>query len=54
MPIYNVEIYLEAALKFVKKQTYKFFEVFLVDDGSTICHLIISTVGYPKNYAPLT
>lgn len=34
MPIYNVEKYLSRAVDSILKQTYKDFELFLVDDGS--------------------
>ena len=35
IPIYNVEKYLRKCVDSVEKQTYKNFEVILVDDGST-------------------
>lgn len=35
MPVYNVEKYIEKTLESVKAQTYKDFEVIMVDDGST-------------------
>ncbi|MHB0809375.1 MAG: glycosyltransferase [Facklamia hominis] len=35
MPVYNVEKYLEAALKSVENQTYKNIEVILINDGSS-------------------
>lgn len=35
IPVYNVEKYLEKALKSVENQTFKDFEVIIVDDGST-------------------
>ena len=35
LPIYNVEDYLERCIKSVLNQTYKNFEIILVDDGST-------------------
>ena len=35
VPVYNVEKYLERCLKSIISQTYKKFEVILVDDGST-------------------
>lgn len=35
VPIYNAEVYLEQCLDSIKKQTYKNFEVILIDDGST-------------------
>lgn len=35
VPVYNVEIFLPDCLKSVSQQTYKDFEVLLVDDGST-------------------
>lgn len=37
VPIYNVEKYLEKCLKSIIGQTYKDFELILVDDGSTDC-----------------
>lgn len=46
VPIYNVENYLQECLESILKQTYKNFEVLLVDDGSTdnsanICKLYV-------------
>ena len=35
IPIYNVEKYLTRALESVENQTFKNFEVIMVDDGST-------------------
>ncbi len=35
IPIYNAGHYIEACLDSIQKQTYKHFEVILVDDGST-------------------
>ena len=35
IPVYNVEKYLTRALKSVEEQTFKNFEVIIVDDGST-------------------
>jgi len=35
VPIYNVEKYLDFCLKSIKEQTFKDFEVIMVDDGST-------------------
>ena len=35
VPIYNVEAYLRYAMESLLNQTYKDFEVILVDDGST-------------------
>ena len=34
VPVYNVELYLEECLESIRQQTYKNFEVILVDDGS--------------------
>lgn len=35
VPVYNVEKYLEKCIDSVLKQTYPYFEVILIDDGST-------------------
>lgn len=35
MPVYNVEKYIEKTLKSVQVQTYKDFEVIMIDDGSS-------------------
>ena len=35
MPVYNSSKYLERALKSILTQTFKDFEIILVDDGST-------------------
>lgn len=35
MPVYNVEAYLDAAIKSILGQTFRDFELILVDDGST-------------------
>lgn len=35
MPVYNVEKYIETALKSIVNQTYKNLEIIIVDDGST-------------------
>lgn len=35
VPVYNVEAYLEKCIDSIVNQTYKNFEIFLVDDGST-------------------
>ena len=35
VPVYNAEDYLHYAMESLLKQTYKNFEVILVDDGST-------------------
>lgn len=34
VPVYNVELYLEQCINSILKQSYPFFEVILVDDGS--------------------
>lgn len=43
VPIYNAELYLDDCIKSILNQAYSFFEIILVDDGSTdnslnICH----------------
>ena len=35
VPVYNVEKYLEQCIESMLAQTYKIFEIILVDDGST-------------------
>ncbi len=35
IPVYNIEAYLDSCLKSVCEQTYRNFEVILIDDGST-------------------
>ena len=35
VPVYNVELYLNTCLDSIRAQTYRNFEVVLVDDGST-------------------
>lgn len=47
IPVYNVEQYLEKSVMSVIQQTYPYFEVILVDDGSTdrsaaLCHELAS------------
>ena len=59
IPIYNAALYIEACLDSIQKQTYRLFEVILVDDGSTdasglICDLYAKkdkrfTVYHRKN-----
>lgn len=34
VPVYNAEAYLERCVESIEKQTYKYFELILVDDGS--------------------
>ena len=35
LPIYNVEKYLDRCMKSILKQSFKDYEIILVDDGST-------------------
>jgi glycosyltransferase involved in cell wall biosynthesis len=35
MPVYNSEIYLEQSIKSIIKQTHKYFEYIIINDGST-------------------
>lgn len=35
VPVYNVENHLEKCIKSILNQTYKDFEIILIDDGST-------------------
>ena len=35
VPVYNVELYLNDCINSILKQTYKNFEVLLINDGST-------------------
>ena len=52
VPIYNVEAYLRYAMESLFNQTYKDFEVILVDDGSTddsgnyAINMQVSMTGY--------
>ena len=49
VPIYNVEKYLEKCLSSIKNQTYKNFEVIMVNDGSPDnCQKIIENRDYTK------
>ena len=34
VPVYNIELYLERCIQSILKQTWKNWELFLVDDGS--------------------
>ena len=34
VPVYNVELYIRKCLESIAAQTYPFFEVIVVDDGS--------------------
>ena len=35
MPVYNAKKYIEAAISSIIKQTYKNFELIIIDDGAT-------------------
>ena len=55
VPIYNVEAYLRYAMESLVNQTYKDFEVILVDDGSTddsgkLCHQYASEYDWVSAY----
>ena len=52
IPVYNVEKYLSKALKSVEKQTFKDFEVIIINDGSTdnSMDIINEFVGRNKNF----
>ena len=56
IPVYNVEKYLEQCLQSVQSQTYKHFEVILVNDGSTDSSLSICKkfVNQDKRFSVLT
>ena len=41
VPVYNVELFLDACLKSIVSQTYRDLEIILVDDGSTDTSLFI-------------
>ena len=47
VPVYNVEKWIDRCLKSIQRQSYKEFEVLLIDDGSTdnsslICQKFVS------------
>ena len=46
VPVYNAELYLDRCIKSILNQTYREFELILIDDGSTDSSLSIC-----KNYA---
>ena len=50
IPVYNVELYLEDCLESIVTQTEKFYEVILVDDGSTDSSKVICE-RYCRKYA---
>ena len=43
VPIYNTEKYLEKCIESIRKQTYSYLEIILVNDGSTDGSLDICT-----------
>ena len=46
VPVYNVEPYLTECIDSILAQTYRDFELILVDDGSTDgCHAICDAYG---------
>ena len=47
VPVYNIEHYIEECIKSILNQTFKEFELLLVDDGSTDSSLNICR-GYEK------
>lgn len=49
VPIYNVEKYLDECLKSLERQTFKEFEVIMVDDGSTDGSALIAEEYCKKN-----
>jgi glycosyltransferase involved in cell wall biosynthesis len=42
LPFYNSERYLETAIESILNQTYRHFELLLLDDGSTDCSFVIA------------
>mgnify|MGYP003550526872 CR=1 FL=1 len=45
MPVYNAEQYIDKAISSIQQQTFKHYELILVDDGSQDNSLAICNLG---------